>query len=93
MKFTDAQRLAILDELFDSITAGVPKRMLMTAGIDKETGTINVHELLPNLGDSLMIVNCGDHYEMRESHYELVPEIALTEEEIRCLQAGMVTWH
>ena len=99
MKLTNEQRLAILADIMDSVSAGVPTlglitpRMLMSKGIDTETGTINVHELLPNLGDSLMIVNCGDHYEMRESRFEIVPEIALTEEEILHLQAGSVTWH
>ena len=61
-------------------------------GIDQETGTVNVYKLLPNPGDSLMIVNCGTHFEIRHHHWE--PQaLTLTDEDIERLKAGTIVFN
>lgn len=64
----------------------------MTKGIDKDKGTINVYELCPDEGDSLMVINCGTHYEVRHHHWE-EPPLLLTTEDIERLKAGEITWN
>jgi len=64
----------------------------MSDGIDKEKGTLNLYELLPLAGDSLMVVNCGTHYEIRHHHWGL-PPLLLTNEDIDKLRAGAITWN
>lgn len=63
-------------------------------GIDEDTGTVNVYDACPNKGDSVMIVNCGDHFEVRHHTRETVTQAAvLTEDEINRLKQGHITWH
>jgi len=61
-------------------------------GIDEKTGTLNVYQLLPEQGDSLMVVNCGDHYEIKRHRWTIEP-IFLTDEDIAYLKAGTIVWH
>jgi hypothetical protein len=67
----------------------------MADGIDKETGVIDVYALLPEKGDSVMIVNCGDHFEIKHHSWSQssVPPIFLTEEDIRFIQQGRIVWN
>lgn len=64
-------------------------------GIDEDEGTVNVYKACPKEGDSVMIVNCGDHFEVRH-HSRTIPtttEAALTEDDISQLQLGTIIWH
>lgn len=61
-------------------------------GIDEKNGTVNVYELLPEPGDSVMIVNCGSHFEVRHHHWEKQP-FHLTAEDIEKLKQGHITWN
>jgi hypothetical protein len=67
----------------------------MAHGIDEKNGTVNVHELLPDPGDSVMIVNCGDYYEVRHHKWSVgaTPAICLTDEDIEHLKQGSITWN
>lgn len=56
-------------------------------GIDEENGVINVYELLPKAGDSITVINCGDHFEIRHQHFEF-PPLVLTEHDIECMKLG-----
>jgi hypothetical protein len=58
-------------------------------------GIIDLFALLPQCGDSVTVTNCGDHYEMleRKFNWSVVPEVALTEHDIKCLKAGTIHWH
>ena len=60
--------------------------------IDEKTGTVQVYKLLPNPGDSIMIVNCGDHFEVRYHHWEEHP-VELTLQEIEDLKRGHIIWN
>ena len=62
-------------------------------GIDEDSGTVNVYAACPNKGDSVMIVNCGDHFEVRHHSRQLPPEATLTDDELRRLHQGQITWH
>ena len=59
-------------------------------GVDEEKGTVNVYEACPNKGDSVVIINCGDHFEVR---HEALVEQVLTEEEVARINQGHITWH
>lgn len=61
--------------------------------IDENTGTINVYKLLPNPGDSLLIVNCGTHFEVRHQNVPAIPTLHLTHEEVELLRQGLITWN
>ena len=61
-------------------------------GIDEKTGKVDVYALCPEQGDSIMIVNCGDHYEIRHHHWEEQP-LLLTDNDIEQLKHGLVTWN
>lgn len=61
-------------------------------GIDEKTGTVNVHELCPEPGDSIMVVNCGSHYEVRHHHWDSRP-LGLTDEDIDDLKQGLIVWN
>lgn len=61
-------------------------------GIDTKTGTVNVHDLCPEPGDSIMVVNCGTHYEVRHHHWECRP-LGLTDEDIHDLKTGQIVWN
>jgi hypothetical protein len=61
-------------------------------GIDQKRGIINVYELLPEAGDSVTVMNCGTHFEIRHHHWT-VPPLALTDADIENLKAGRVVWH
>lgn len=65
---------------------------MSTDGIDQKTGKVNVYKLCPEMGDSIMIVNCGDHFEIRHHHWEVAP-LFLTEQEVELLKAGRITWN
>ena len=60
--------------------------------IDQKQGTVNVYELLPEPGDSMMIVNCGTHYEIRHHHWAR-PPLVLTDEDIEKLKQGRIIWN
>lgn len=64
----------------------------MSDGIDEKSGTVNVYKLLPEPGDSLMIVNCGTHFEIRHHHWSK-PPLALTDEDIEKLKQGSIVWN
>lgn len=64
----------------------------MSDGIDEKTGMVNVYQLLPEPGDSLMIVNCGTHFEIRHHHWT-TPPLVLTEQDIEKLKQGLITWN
>lgn len=68
-------------------------RAPMSDGIDEKTGTIDVYKLCPEEGDSIMIVNCGSHYEVRHHHWDSVPPLFLTEEDIEMLKRGQIKWN
>ena len=61
-------------------------------GIDEVSGTVDVYKLCPEPGDSIMIVNCGTHYEVRHHHWEPQP-MTLTPEDIELLKQGLITWN
>ena len=65
---------------------------MSTKGIDQKTGMVNVYELLPEQGDSIMIVNCGTHFELHHHHWEQ-PPLVLTEEDIEAIRSGRVVWN
>ena len=62
-------------------------------GIDDEEGTVNVYAACPNEGDSVMIVNCGDHFEVRHHQRSKTVVATLTEDELDKLRQGHITWH
>ncbi len=75
--------------------AGVRKMMecpMAGDGIDEVTGKVDVYKLCPEKGDSIMIVNCGTHYEVRHHHWDL-PPLLLTDEDIERLRRGQITWN
>lgn len=61
--------------------------------IDQVTGDVNVYDLCPERGDSILIVNCGTHFEIRYHRWNLDQPAALTDEDIDDLKHGRVTWH
>ena len=65
---------------------------MSSGGIDQKTGTINVYELLPRAGDSLVVTNCGSHFEIRHHHFE-TPPLTLTDEDIARLSQGQIVWN
>lgn len=81
----------------DAVDAGVQadQDMTMSNRDDMKNGIINLQALLPQRGDSVVITNCGGHYEMVEQRFDwdVVPEVALTEHDISCLKAGTINWH
>jgi len=83
----DAQRSTI-DHAGVHMMGGSP----LSNGIDEKTGVINVFKLCPEPGDSIMIVNCGTHFELRHQHWEPVT-LSLTEEELEGLRQGIITWN
>lgn len=60
--------------------------------IDEETGTVNVYELLPEEGDTIVITNYGTHYEIRHHHWSY-PPLLLTDGDIEQLKQGLITWN
>ena len=61
-------------------------------GIDEETGLINVYAECPKQGDSIMVTNCGDSFEVRyHTHDE--PALYLTDSDIDQLTKGTVIWN
>lgn len=61
-------------------------------GINQHTGDVNVYELLPEQGDSLMVVNCGTHFEIRYHRWES-PPLTLTDEDIDGLKEGRIKFN
>lgn len=64
----------------------------MSKGINEKTGTIDVYELCPERGDSVMIVNCGTHFEVRQHFWEQ-QSLFLTDDDIERLKQGIIIWH
>jgi hypothetical protein len=64
-------------------------------GIDRDKGIIDVYRLLPKRGDSLMIVNCGSHFEVRQRSWSQTrePPLLLTEEDFESMKQGTITWN
>lgn len=60
--------------------------------IDSDTGDINIYDLLPEPGDSMMVVNCGTHYEIQR-HSWSPPPLYLTDEDIEKIKQGRITWN
>lgn len=60
--------------------------------MDGKPQAIVLHEVIPNEGDSIMIVNCGDHYEMRAHSWTSQP-LALTDKDIEDLKGGKTTFN
>ena len=83
----------------DDANAGVQQHgdaPVSVNGIDEKTGLVDVYALLPEQGDSLMIVNCGDHFEMRHHRWSMSgqkPPLMLTEQDIERLRQGAITWN
>lgn len=69
--------------------------MIATKGIDEEAGTLDVYAMLPEPGDSVMIVNCGDHFEIRHHSWKPngIPPLYLTEQDIERLKHGVIVWN
>ena len=66
----------------------------MTETSDKDRGAIDLHRLLPSRGDSVLIVNCGDHFELRGHSVGSRPApLVLTDEDIDRLTEGKMIWH
>jgi hypothetical protein len=61
-------------------------------GIDEATGTLDVYRLCPNEGDSIMVVNCGDHFELRHHSWSIEP-FGLSDKEVNDLRQGLITWN
>jgi hypothetical protein len=49
-------------------------------------------ELCPLPGDSVVIINCGTHYELSHNHADPLP-LCLTEEDIEDLKEGRIIWN
>ncbi len=75
--------------------AGVQRRSTVASAIDEKTGMVNVFELLPDAGDSIMIINCGDHFELRHHQWNSLPHppLHLTAKDIELLKMGNITWN
>lgn len=59
--------------------------------VDPDAGSLNLYELLPMQGDSMWVMNCGDHYEIR--YYRVVgPALTLTADDIEALKNGEITF-
>ena len=59
--------------------------------INPDAGSLNLHELLPTHGDSMWVMNCGDHYEIR--YYGVVgPALTLTADDTEALKNGEITF-
>ena len=68
---------------------------MTTKGIDEKTGMIDVYALLPDCGDSIMVVNCGDHFEIRHHKWKVAnaPPLELTELDIERLCENSIVWN
>jgi hypothetical protein len=62
-------------------------------GINEEAGTVDVYELCPEVGDSVMIVNCGTHYEIRHQSFDGQPPLHLTDTDMERLAKGVIVWN
>jgi hypothetical protein len=60
--------------------------------IDEKLGRINLYEMLPNEGDTLVVQNCGDHFEIRHHHWSH-PPLLLTDTDIELLRQGNMVWN
>ena len=59
--------------------------------IDPDTGLLNAYDLCPGEGDSMWVMNCGDHFEIR--YYRVIGEaLRLTEDDMDKLRRGEITW-
>jgi hypothetical protein len=61
--------------------------------INQLTGDVNLYELCPEQGDSILVVNCGTHYEIRYHRWDLGHPAALTDQDIDDIRHGRITWH
>jgi hypothetical protein len=53
-----------------------------------EEKTISIKTLIPEVGDRVMIINRGDHYEI----VRRLQQLHLTDEDIKKLNAGDIVW-
>lgn len=62
--------------------------------IDDE-GMLNVWRMLRNQGDSVLVVHCGDHFELRCHRFEVqpYPPMHLTDDDIEHLKQGSIVWN
>ncbi len=67
----------------------------MSMEYDEDTGTIYLMELLPEEGDSCMIVCVGPGlYQIHRHRFvEGVPPLTLTDEDIDRMKAGTINYH
>lgn len=61
--------------------------------IDQMTGDVNVYDLCPEKGDSILVVNCGTHFEIRYHRWQIGEPVALSDEDIEDMKHGRITWH
>lgn len=61
--------------------------------INQQTGMVNVYKLLPNAGDSLLIVNCGTHFEVRHQTVPATPTLYLTEDDVQRIRDGTMVFN
>lgn len=64
----------------------------MKSGLDEKKGIIHLHEVIPNEGDSLLVVNTGERFEFRQQSW-LRPPFDLTADEIVRLKAGTIVFN
>lgn len=62
-------------------------------GIDEVNGTVDVYRLCPNEGDSIMVVNCGTHFELRHHSWNKPVPFGLTEQDVDDLRQGLIIWN
>jgi hypothetical protein len=60
--------------------------------INQKTGSFNVYEALPEDGDTIIITNCGSHFEIKYHHWS-TPPLLLTDTDIELLKQGRITWN
>jgi hypothetical protein len=60
----------------------------MMAHMADEEKTISIKTLIPEVGDRVMIINRGDHYEI----VRRLQQLHLTDEDIQKLNAGDIVW-
>jgi hypothetical protein len=64
----------------------------LMSGWDDKLGSIDLYELLPLEGDTLIVQNCGDHFEINHHHWTK-PPLLLTDRDIEQLKQGLITWN
>ena len=62
------------------------------SGIDEKTGNLNVYDMLPEHGDTIVVTNRDSHFEISYHHWS-APPLLLTEVDIERLKQGLITWN